>query len=317
MSKIYYRYNPDTLSYERVFPSRSQRLWAVFRHIIIGAFVGIALWGVFSYVFDSPLEKQLKKENKLLLTQFQILSKRTDENLRILTDLQERDDQLYRAIFNAEPIPEAIRRSGFGGTNRYESLMNMPSSDLIISTTQKLDMMTKSLYVQSNSYDEVTKLIKTQEERMQHIPAIMPISSRDLKRMTSGFGMRVHPILGTLRPHTGVDLSAERGDPICATGDGVVEMAKYNADHGNCIIINHGFGFQSLYSHCKDMNVRVGQKVKRGQQIGTVGTSGMASGPHVHYEVRVKGKPDNPAKYFFLDLTPEEYDEMLFISESR
>ena len=317
MSKIYYRYNPDNLNYERVYPSKTQRLWTICRHVIIGSLIGIAIFMVATYVFDSPLEKQLKKENKLLVTQYQILTKRIDESQRILTDLQERDDQLYRATFNAEPIPEAIRKSGFGGSNRYESLMNLPNSELIISATQKLDMMTKSLYVQSNSYDELTELLKNKEERMQCIPAIMPISTKDFKRISSGFGMRVHPILGTLRPHTGIDLNAERGTPIYSTGNGVVELAKYNGGYGNCIIIDHGFGFQSLYSHCKDINVKVGQKVNRGQQIGTVGMSGLASGYHVHYEVRVKEKPDNPAKYFFLDLTPEEYDEMLFISENR
>jgi Membrane proteins related to metalloendopeptidases len=317
MSKVYYRYNPDTLSYERIFPSKVQRFWAVCRQLIIGSGIGFLVFWGFNYMFDSPQESQLKKEKKLLLTQYQILSKRIDENQKILTDLQERDDRLYRAIFNAEPIPQAIRKSGYGGTNRYESLLDMPNSELVVSTTSKLDIMSKSLYIQSNSYDELAELLKTKEERMQCTPAIMPISSRDFKRVTSGFGMRVHPILGTLRPHTGIDLSAERGDPIYATGDGVVQMAKYYADYGNCIIIDHGFGFESLYSHCKDMSVRAGQKVKRGQQIGTVGTSGLADGPHVHYEVKVKGKPDNPAKYFFLDLTPEEYDEMLFISENR
>jgi Membrane proteins related to metalloendopeptidases len=317
MSKVYYRYNPDSSSYERVYLSKVQRLWTVCRHVFIGSLIGVIIFMISTYVFDSPLEKQLKKENKLLLTQYQILAKRIDENQKILADLQERDDQLYRATFNAEPIPEAIRRPGFGGTNRYESLMNMPNSDLVISATQKLDMMTKSLYVQSNSYDELTELLKTKEERMQCIPAIMPLSSRNFKGMTSGFGVRVHPILKTLRPHTGVDLSADRGTPIYATGDGVVEKARYEGNYGNCIVVNHGFGFQTLYSHCKDMNVKVGQKVKRGQQIGTVGTSGMADGPHVHYEVRVKGRLDNPVKYFFLDLAPEEYDEMLFISENR
>lgn len=317
MSKVFYRYNPESLSYERVYPSRGQWIWTVGRHLIIGSLIGAAVFWVANYIFDSPLEKQLKKENKLLLTQYQILSKRIDENQQILADLQDRDDQLYRAIFNADPIPESIRKPGFGGTNRYESLLNIPNSELIISTTSKLDEMSKSLYVQSNSYDELIELLKTKEERMQNIPAIMPISARDLKRVTSGFGMRVHPILGVLRPHTGIDLSAERGTPIYATGNGVVEMAKYDGGYGNCIIIDHGFGFKSLYSHCKDMKVKPGRKVKRGEQIGTVGASGMADGTHVHYEVRVKNKPDNPAKYFFLGLSPEEYDEMLFISENR
>lgn len=317
MSKIFYRFNPETLSYERVFPSWKQKVWAVFRQLFIGIGIGFIIFAVVNYVFDSPLERELKKENKLLLTQYQILSKRIEENQKVLTDLQERDDQLYRAIFNAEPIPASIRRPGFGGTNRYESLMDMPNSELIISTTSKLDMMTKELYVQSNSYDELTELIKTKEERMQNIPAIIPISNKQLKRIGSGFGMRVHPITGKLRPHTGIDLNAERGTPVYATGNGTVEMSSWHGGYGNCVIINHGFGFKSLYSHCAELKVKVGQKVKRGQQIGTVGMTGVATGHHLHYEVLVKGQHDNPAKYFFMDLTPEEYDEMLFISENR
>lgn len=317
MSKIFYRYNPENLNYERVFPSKKERLWTVCRQIVIGSALGFGIFMILNYMFDSPLERQLKKENKLLLTQYQILSKRIDESQKILTDLQDRDDQLYRAIFNAEPIPEAIRRPGFGGTNRYESLLGMQNSELVIATTGKLDMMSKSLYVQSNSYDEITELLKTKEERMQNTPAIMPISGSEMKRIGSGFGMRVHPISGTLRPHTGIDLNANRGTPVYVTGNGVVESARWNGGYGNCIVVDHGFGFKSLYSHCQAMKVKAGQKVKRGQQIATVGMTGVATGYHLHYEVQVKGKPDNPAKYFFLDLTPEEYDEMLFISESR
>lgn len=317
MSKIFYRYNPETLSYERVYLSAGQRIWTIFKQLFIGIGIGFALFAAANYLLDSPQEKQLKKDNKLLLTQYQVLSKRIEENQKILTDLQERDDQLYRAMFNAEPIPASIRKPGFGGTNRYESLLDIPNSDLVIATTRKLDIMTKELYVQSNSYDELTDLIKIKEERMQNTPAIVPIAAKDLKRIGSGFGMRVHPITGILRPHTGIDLNADKGAPVYATGDGTVESATWQGGYGNCIIIDHKFGFKTLYSHCAEMKVRPGQKVKRGQQIGTVGMTGVATGYHLHYEVQVRGKHDNPAKYFFMDLSPEEYDETLFISEHR
>jgi murein DD-endopeptidase MepM/ murein hydrolase activator NlpD len=177
--------------------------------------------------------------------------------------------------------------------------------------------MTKGLYVQSGSYDELIELIKTKEDRMKSIPAIRPLSGKDLKELSSGFGMRIHPIFGDLRGHTGVDLTADAGSPIYATGDGIVESAKWDGGYGYCVVINHGFGYKSVYGHCKEMKVRPGQKVTRGQKIATVGMTGVANGNHVHYEVRVKDKPDNPAKYFFMDLTPQEYDEMLFISENR
>jgi len=317
MSKIFFQYNQKTLTYERVYVSISQRIWIVFRQLIIGIGIGVILFGVATYAFDSPRERQLKKDNRLLLTQYEVLNKRISENEKVMSDLQQRDDLLYRAIFNADPIPESIRKQGFGGTNRYESLMNMPNSDLIISTTRNLDMMTKELYVQSNSYDELAGLIKNKDQRMKSIPAIVPILVKDNKQYSSGFGMRIHPIWGDLRMHTGIDITADAGTPIHATGDGVVEYASWKGEYGNCVVIDHGFGYESLYGHCKELLVKPGQKVVRGQTIALVGMTGAATGNHVHYEVLVKGKWDNPAKYFFMELSPKDYDEVLFISESR
>jgi murein DD-endopeptidase MepM/ murein hydrolase activator NlpD len=286
-------------------------------HLITGVGIGVVLFLIATYFFDSPYERQLKKENKLLIAQYKVLSKRMDENQKVLNDLQERDNHLYRAIFNADPIPESVRRQGYGGTNRYESLLDMPNSDLIISTTQKLDVMSKELYVQTNSYDEIVELIKTKEERMNCIPAIRPLSVKEMKGMSSGFGMRMHPLWGDMRMHTGIDLNANAGSAILATGNGAVEAVGWDGGYGYRVIIDHGFGYKTLYGHCKAILVRQGQKVKRGQKIATVGMTGDASGNHLHYEVRVKNKYDNPAKYFFMDLTPEEYDEMMYISENR
>jgi len=321
MSKIFYHYNTKTLTYERVYISLFQKIWIVFRQLIIGFGIGAVLFGIAIYYFDSPREKQLKKDNKLLSTQYEVLKRRINENEKILSDLQQRDDHLYRAMFNADPIPESIRRQGFGGSNRYESLMNMPSSDLVISTTRNLDIMTKELYVQSNSYDEITELMKVNDERLKSIPAITPIVVTDNKQYSSGFGMRTHPIDGVLRMHTGIDINASAGTPIYATGNGIVESASWrglgSSGYGNCVIIDHGFGYKTLYAHCKEMLVRQGQKVTRGQQIATVGSTGLSKGNHVHYEVIVKGIHDSPAKYFFTSLSQEDYNEVLYISETR
>jgi murein DD-endopeptidase MepM/ murein hydrolase activator NlpD len=317
MSNIFYKYNPQSLSYERVYPSTKQRVWAVFRQLSIGILIGGALFAVTDYSFDSPMKQQLKKENKLLLTQYQILSERIDENEKILAELQERDDNLYRSMFNANPIPSSIRKPGVGGTDRYEHLVTMHNSDLIISTTAKLDMMTKQLYVQSNSYDEITELIKTNEERIKHVPSIMPLSSKQMKKISSGFGMRVHPIYGNLRRHTGIDLNANIGTPIYATGNGTVESAGWEGGYGYTAVIDHGFGYKTRYGHCSELKVRAGQKVVRGQEIAAVGATGAATGPHLHYEVLVKDLYDNPAKYFFMNLTPEEYEQILFEAENR
>jgi murein DD-endopeptidase MepM/ murein hydrolase activator NlpD len=317
MGKISYRYNKHSLTYEQIQLSLGQRIWVILRHLIVGVVVGVILFAISIYAFDSPYEKQLKKDNKLLLVQYKVLSKRIDENQKVLTDLQQRDNSLYRAVLNADPIPESIRRPGFGGTNRYEHLLDLTNSDLVVSTTKKMDIMTKELYVQSNSYDELIGLIKTKEERMNSIPAIRPLSGKDMISISSGYGMRIHPLYGDWRMHTGIDLNANAGSPIYATGDGTVEAVGWEGGYGNRVVINHGFGYQTLYGHCKAMSVRVGQKVKRGQTIATVGMTGDASGNHLHYEVILRGKFDNPTKYFFMDLTPEEYDEMMYISESR
>lgn len=317
MSNIFYKYNPETLNYERVYPSFRQRFFGICRHLFIGAVIGGILFGITFFYLDSPQEQQLRKENKLLLTQYQILYKRLEANEQILTELQQRDDDLYRIMFNADPIPASIRRPGVGGTNRYEKLLTMPNSDLVISTTAKLDMMTKQLYVQSNSYDELIELIKLKEERMKNVPSIMPLSSKQMKGITSGFGKRIHPVFGVVHSHSGIDLNAPLGSPIYATGGGTVESAKWSGGYGNMVIINHGFGYKTLYAHCRQIKVKAGQKVVRGEEIATVGMTGTATGPHVHYEVLVKGKHDNPAKYFYMDLNPEEYEKMLFEAENR
>ena len=317
MGKVFFQYNPDTLTYNRVYISIRQKIWVVFKQLIIGTGMGVILFIIATYLFESPREKQLKKDNKLLLTQYEVLRRRIADNEKILSDLQFRDDQLYRAFFNADPIPASIRRPGFGGTNRYEAFLSMPNSDLIISTTRNLDIMTKELYVQSNSYDELIELLKSNDERIKCIPAIVPVSLNDTKRISSGFGMRIHPVYGKWLPHTGIDITADSGAPIYSTGNGVVESVSIRGGYGNCVVVNHGFGYKSLYAHCKDMLVKPGQKVVRGQKIATVGRTGLTVGNHLHYEVLVKDKPENPAKYFFMGLTPEEYDEVLFISQSR
>jgi murein DD-endopeptidase MepM/ murein hydrolase activator NlpD len=317
MRNIFYKYNPQTLNYERVYPSISQMIWSVFRQLIIGVLIGGGLFAIATYAFDSPHEQQLKKDNKLLLTQYKLLSKQIEVNERILEELQRRDDDLYRILFNANPIPSSIRKPGIGGINRYEHLLTIPHSDLVIATSAKLDMMTKELYVQSNSYDELVELIKTKEERTKNTPSIMPLSPKQMKQLSSGFGVRIHPIYGKPRMHTGVDLNADSGTPIYATGNGVVESAKWDGGYGNTVVINHGFGYKSLYAHCREMKVKPGQQVVRGQEIATVGSTGTSVGSHIHYEVLVNGRHDNPVKYFFMDLTPEEYSQMLFEAENR
>ncbi len=315
--KTYYLYNPNTSNYERVYPSAKDRIMTILRHLSTGIVFGIATFFIMIYSIDSPMESLLRKENKLLQTQYEVLSNRLDNVLEVLNEVQQRDENLYRVIFQAESIPESVRKSGFGGSNRYAHLMELSNAELIISTTKKMDILRKQLYIQSNSLNELIQMGKEQEERSKCIPAIQPISNKDLRRTASGYGMRIDPIYRTPRFHSGMDFSAKTGTEIYATGNGVVSFAGWKQGYGNCIMINHGYGYKTLYGHLSKYRARVGQKVKRGQIIGEVGNTGKSTGSHLHYEVIVKGKYDNPSKYYYMDLTPEEYDRMIQIAENH
>lgn len=315
--KIYYRYNPQTLTYERVYRSGKDKFFTVLRHLLSGIIVGGLLFSGAWYVLGTPYRAAERKEKEITEAQYKLLSKRLDDALLVLADIQQRDDYMYRAIFHADPVSSSIRNSGVGNVGRYEHLMNISSSDLIVQTSQKVDYLEKQLYVQSNSFDYLIKLSKTQKDRLKHIPSIQPVAEKNLKQVASGYGTRIDPIYGTPRFHSGMDFTARVGTPVYATGQGTVIYSDWKQGYGKCIIIDHGYNFQTLYAHLNDYTVRKGQKVVRGDLIGKVGSTGKSTGPHLHYEVHYKGRPDNPAKYYFMDLTPEEYDEMLRIAANR
>jgi murein DD-endopeptidase MepM/ murein hydrolase activator NlpD len=315
--KAIYLYDPNSLSYEKFNPTFKDRLFSFMRHISTGLVLAAIFVFIFMRFFDSPLESQLRKENRLLQTQYEVLSVRINQAFDLLSSLQQRDENLYRAIFQAESIPESIRKSGFGGVNRYEHLMSLPNSELIVATTQKMDMLTKQLYVQSNSLEELVNMGKTQEERLKCIPAIQPVANKDLKRMASGYGMRIDPIYRTPKFHAGMDFTAKEGTDIYVTGNGTVTYVGWKQDYGNCVIVDHGFGYQTLYAHMSKFAARIGQKVGRGEIIGYVGNTGKSTGPHLHYEVIVRGRHDNPKNYYFMDLSPAEYEEMLRLAENH
>ncbi|MDR3253027.1 MAG: M23 family metallopeptidase [Tannerella sp.] len=315
--KTYYMYNPKTLEYERVYPSAKQRFIIILRNLSYGILIGIASIFAFMYFFDSPMEALLGKENKLLETQYELLQMRIEEANDILEDMQQRDENLYRAIFRADSIPASIRKSGFGGSNRYEHLSGMSNSEIVIETTKRMDILKKQLYVQSNSLEELIALGKDLENKFHCIPAIQPISNKDLKRAASGFGMRIDPFTHLPRFHAGMDFATNIGTEIYATGDGVITHASWKQDYGNCVVIDHGYDYQTLYGHIDKYKVKVGQKVSRGEVIATSGNTGRSKGPHVHYEVIYKGRHDNPANYYYKDMTPEDYDKMLQISRNH
>lgn len=312
MSRTKYRFNTKTLSYEKIELDWKQRIFRASTFLIASIFMGGVIYLTASTFIDSPKEKLLKQENSQLKAQYELLDKRMEQIAVVLDDIQRRDDDIYRVIFEAEPIPKEIREAGFGGVNRYKKLEGYRNSDLIIESAKKIDQITKQLYIQSKSYDEVYQLAINKEKMLASIPAIQPVSNKELKRMASGYGMRMHPIYKRRKMHTGMDFSAERGTEIYATGDGkVVEVTRSNRGYGNHVVIDHGYGFQTLYAHMSQFNVRRGQEIKRGQVIGYVGSTGTSVAPHLHYEVHKNGEKVNPINYYFNDLTPEEYEKMI------
>jgi murein DD-endopeptidase MepM/ murein hydrolase activator NlpD len=270
---------------------------------------------IFYQFFDSPKEKRLKLEIQNLTSQYEVINNDMQQVETVLDEIQERDDNIYRVIFEADPIPTSIRKQGFGGVNRYEKLLGLSNSELMINTSKKIDQLTKQLYLQSKSFDEVIGLAKNKSNMLASIPAIQPVANKDLKRMASGYGYRIHPIYKTRKMHYGMDFSAKTGTEIYATGDGIVSKIKRSKrGYGNYVKINHGFGYETLYAHMSKYIVKRGQKVKRGEVIGYVGNSGISTAPHLHYEVRKDNKKINPMNFYYNDLSPEEYEKMLEIS---
>ena len=315
MSKIKYKFNTKSLTYEKVTIPIRKRVGQVLSYLATGlVFATITIALAYKYL-DSPKEKQLQREIAELTLQYEILNSRMTEVTEVLDDIQERDNNVYRTIFEAEPIPASIRQAGFGGVDRYKELQGYNNSELLIESTKRLDRISKQLYIQSKSFDEVAKLVKGKAKLLSSIPAIQPISNEELRHQPGGFGWRTHPIYKTPEFHPGMDFAAPQGTEIHATGDGIVERADDMAQgYGNHVVINHGYGYVTLYGHMTRFVVHVGQQVKRGQLIGYVGSTGLSTAPHVHYEVRKNGEIVNPINFYYNDLTPEQYQKLIEMS---
>ena len=317
MRKVYYIYNPKTRTYDRVYPTFRQRVLHIMKRLFVGMGFGAGSFILLLWIFGSPSEKELRIENSRLLAQYNVLSRRLDEALNVMQGIQQRDDNLYRVVLQADPVADAVRKAGYGGTNRYEDLMDLANAELVVNTTQKMDMLNRQLYIQSKSFDEVVDLFKDHDEMLKSIPAIQPVSNKNLRQTASGYGYRVDPIYKTTKFHSGMDFSANIGTPVYATGDGKVIKVGWESGYGKLIKIDHGFGYVTWYAHLNDYNVRVGQKVVRGEVIGKVGNTGKSTGPHLHYEVHVKGKVVNPINYYFMDLSAEDYDKMIELAANH
>ena len=314
MARIKYYYDTETCRYERIRRSK----WDIFLNtlgfLFISVVFAVIIVKISNLYFDSPKEAHLKKENEELRLYYEMMEKDLTRMNEMLSILQDRDDNIYRIIFEAEPIPSTIRQAGIGGTQRYKDLLEkgLKREDLILSNLKKIDQIKKQMYIQTKSYDDIVRMANDKDKMWACIPAIQPISNKELNRMASGFGMRVHPIYKVRRLHTGCDFSAPRGTPIYATGDGVVKLvlSEYGG-YGKQIEIDHGYGYITKYAHLDKFKVIKGQKIKRGEIIGYVGNTGSSTAPHLHYEVIKDNKKINPMNFFFQDLNAEEYEKLL------
>ncbi len=316
MPRTKFIFNTKTLSYEKHIEPVWRRILKLLS--VLTTSLGISVVTIFLvYRFvDSPKEKKLKREIANLEANYNLLDQRVERINKVLKDLEDRDDNIYRVIFEAEPIPDELRQSGFAGVNRYDKLEGYKYSELVKELTKKVDQLSKATVIQSKSYDDIWNLIQNQDKMLGSIPAIMPIHQKDLKLMASGFGERIDPIYKTSHFHAGMDFVADIGKPVYATGNGTIEFAGTDdSGYGIHVKINHGFNYLTLYGHLSELKCVEGQKVKRGDLIGLVGSTGKSVGPHLHYEVHKNGTPVNPVNYYFSDLTAEEYNKL--IEQSR
>lgn len=316
MAKKKYKINPETLAMEQV--EHGFRYWVrqTGIYILAGIVIGILFLYLFLTFFPSPREKQLLREKASLESQLEVLNSQVDQMQVVMTDLQQRDDNLYRVLFGAEPIPLSVRQGAQRKIDYYEQLAQMTNSELAADLALKVDLLEKEIYVQAKSYDEVAQMAKEQEIRMENIPAIQPVMNKDLKRVASGYGMRIDPVYHVRKFHQGMDFTAPTGTEVFATGNAKVDFAGWKQGYGNTVILDHGYGYKTLYAHLYKILVRKGQKVRRSDIIALVGNTGKSTGPHLHYEVRLNNKPVDPRNYYFYDLSPEEYDQMIQLSNN-
>ena len=315
MKPTKYKFNPDSLSFDKIRLGIRTLLLRFLAYFIGSLLIALIYWGIFASFFDSPKEKALKREVEQMTVQYDLIHREMADVENVLTDLQKTDDNLYRTIFEAEPIPSTEREGGIGGVNRYEALEGFNNSKLIIETANRLDKIRKKVYIQSKSYDNLIKLAENKEDMLRSIPSIIPISNKDLTRTASGYGWKIHPFYKISKFHYGMDFTAPLGTEVFATGKGtVVSVLTTQRGLGKQIVIDHGFGYTSIYAHLSNFNVRVGQKVQRGDIIGFVGSTGTSVANHLHYEIKLNGANVDPVNYYFEDLSPEAYERMIEIA---
>lgn len=311
--KIYYRYNEQRDTYERVYPSRMKKIWSVVRNILEGTALSVVIFLTLYTLIDFPRERVLREENQKLTEKIISLDNRLNEALKTMNAITERDNNFYRVMLQADPKSIIQRAAGHDKAVIFEGLND---KEIVEGVLSKMDLLDRLVYSQILSFDELRTMAADQKERIAHIPSVQPISQKDMKQMASGYGTRVDPVYGTTKFHEGMDFATAVGTPVYATGDGIVNEAGWGGAYGNLVVIDHGYDYTTRYAHLNKIHVKTGQNIKRGDLIGEVGNTGKSTGSHLHYEVRYKGQPRNPVNYYFQDLTPEQYAEMVRAAEA-
>ncbi len=315
MKQVFYRYNPDTDNFERHYPTLKTRLASLGKYLAVGGVIGISLYAILYFVFDTPTEQNLKEENNKLKSQYAILEKRLDNSIKVMEDIRNRDDNFYRVMMQMDPLSSKERFSGLENDTRLEDLGHLNDAELVGRMNRSMDLLERQIYSQSVSFDQLREAAGEQKEKIASIPSVMPINIQDYT-ISSGYGYRRDPVYGTAKFHEGLDFAAATGTPVFATADAVVEVADRKDAYGNCIDLNHGYNYVTRYAHLSQILVKPGQHVKRGEMIGKVGSTGKSAGSHLHYEVRFKGEPQNPVHYYFMDLSPQQYLDMIQLAEN-
>lgn len=315
MKQVFYRYNPDTDNFERHYPTFRSRLASAGRYLLVGSVIGGGMYLIFMFGFGLPTEKNLRKENSELKSQYAILEKRLDNSIKVMEDIRNRDDNFYRVMMQMDPLSSNQRLSGMDLDAKYDRLGKLNDLELLTRMNQQIDLLEHQIYSQSLSFDQLKEAAGEQKDKIARIPSVLPIHIGQFT-MSSGYGYRRDPVYGTAKFHSGLDFAAPTGTPVFATADAKVEVADRKPIYGNCIDLDHGFNYKTRYAHLSQILVKPGEEVKRGQLIGKVGSTGKSSGSHLHYEVLFKGEPQNPVNYYFMDLTPEEYATLIRQAEN-
>jgi len=310
MAKVKYHYNPETLSYHKIIPQKTRIFLnglLIFLGFIVTMFLGFI---ILNSIFESPREKSLNREIENLKVNYKLLARKEKLHNERIAEIENRDNTIYRNFFEASPIPEEVRKAGFGGADRYQNLEGYDNSKMIIDLSKQMDDLSKRIVIQSKSLDDIIKMAENKEEMLAAIPAISPVKKEQLIRIASGFGWRIHPILKIKRMHNGLDFVAKEGTPIYASGNGVVVEAERSSSFGNVVKINHGFGYETVYAHLSRIATTAGKRINRGDIIGYMGSTGLSTGTHLHYEVIKNGTHTDPINFMYGNLTPAEYLEV-------